>query len=315
MTATIEGLNMRTLILGAGGIGGYYGGRLAQAGADVTFLVRPARAERLKADGLRIESPCGDVTIPVRAVREPEGAYDLVILSCKAYDLDTALEAIRPAVGACTTILPLLNGIAHLDRLDAALGSDHVIGGTAHISVTLAANGTIRQLNKLHLLTYGARDPAASKGPCDAIEALFATAGFDQKRSDAIMQEMWEKFAFITAASGITCLMRASIGAIMAADDGERQIRTMLTECETVAAAAGHRLRPQALEWGTHFLTARGSDFTASMLRDLEAGAKVEAQHLQGDMIKRGEALGIETGLLRAAYAHLQAYQARHGLA
>ena len=205
----------------------------------MTFLVRPARAERLKAGGLRIESPCGDAEIPVKTVLAPEGAYDLVILSCKAYDLDAAIDAIRPAVGGHTTILPLLNGIAHLERLDAALGADHVIGGTAHISVTLAEDGTIRHLNKLHRITHGERDPAASRTRCDAIEALFVEATFDQTRSDAILQEMWEKFAFITAASGITCLMRASVGAILAADDGEREIRTMLAECATVAAAAG----------------------------------------------------------------------------
>ena len=307
---------MRTLILGAGGIGGYFGGRLAQAGADVTFLVRPARAERLKADGLQIESPGGDARIvAVNATTEPDGAFDLVILSCKAYDLDAAITAIRPAVGARTTILPLLNGVAHLERLDAALGSDHVIGGTAHISVTLAKDGTIRHLSALQRVTYGERDPAAPRARCDAIEALFATAAFERNRSDTIMQEMWEKFAFITAAAAITCLMRASVGAIMAAEDGERQIRTMLAECATVAAAAGYQLRPKAVDWSTHFLTMPGSAFTASMLRDLEAGAQVEAQHLQGDMIRRGKALGIDTVLLRTAYAHLQAYQARQGFA
>ncbi len=303
---------MRTLILGAGGLGGYYGGRLAQAGADVTFLVRPARAERLKAEGLRIESPLGDARIPVQAAIAPDGLYDLVLLSCKAYDLDAAIEAIRPAVGQQTIILPLLNGIAHLDQLDASFGATHVIGGTAHISATLAPDGTIRHLNRLSLVTYGERNAAMPRERCDAIEALFATAAFEQKRSPAIMQEMWEKFAFITAAAGITCLMRAPIGAILSADDGERQIRTMLAECAMVAAAAGFQLRPPAVEWGTRFLTTPGSDFTASMLRDLEAGAKVEARHLQGDMIARGENLAIETPLLRTAYAHLQAYQARN---
>ena len=153
---------MRTMILGAGGIGGYYGGRLAEAGADVTFLVRPARAKRLRANGLVIVSPKGDATIPVRTVTEADGAVNLVILSCKAYDLDGAIEAIRPAVGPDTTILPLLNGIAHLDRLDAAFGRERVIGGTAHISVTMDAEGAIRNLADLHLLTYGerrSRDP------------------------------------------------------------------------------------------------------------------------------------------------------------
>ena len=230
---------MRTLILGAGGIGGYYGGRLVEAGADVTFFVRPARAERLAANGLVIRSPKGDATLAVTAVTQAEGAYDLVILSCKAYDLDAAIEAIRPAVGPSTTILPLLNGLAHLDRLDAAFGPDRVIGGTAHISVTMDPDGTIRNLADLHLLTYGERDAAALPARCDAIEALFATARFDGKRSDTILREMWEKFAFITAAAGITCLMRASVGAIMTTHDGARLTERMLDECAAVATAAG----------------------------------------------------------------------------
>ena len=304
---------MRTLILGAGGIGGYYGGRLAEAGADVTFLVRPARAERLAANGLVIASPVGNAGLPVHHITTAEGAYDLVILSCKAYDLDAAIAAIGPAVGPTTTILPLLNGIAHLDRLDAAFGAEHVIGGTAHISVTMDADGTIRQLSELHLLTYGERETGAPSARCDAIEALFAPAGFDGKRSDVILQEMWEKFAFITAAAGITCLMRASTGAIMATDDGERLTIKMLDECAAVAEASGFPLRAKPRDWGQKLLTTHGSPFTASMLRDLESGARVEADHLQGDMIARGRALGVETEMLRVAFCALQAYANRRG--
>lgn len=302
---------MKTLILGAGGIGGYYGGRLAEAGADVTFLVRPAREARLKADGLVIESPLGDAKLAVKTVTRESlvGAYDLIVLSCKAYDLDAAIEAIRPAVGDRTTILPLLNGIAQLDRLDAAFGAEHVIGGAAHISVTLADGGTIRHLNKLELVTFGERDGNAESARCAAVASLFARARFDARRSDSILQDMWEKFAFITAAAAITCLMRASVGAIMATDDGERLTRTMLDECQAVAAAEGFSVRPKAKEWGTTFLTTPGSDFAASMLRDLEAGRAVEADHLQGDMMRRGAACGVATDLLRVAYCHLQAYQ------
>ena len=123
------------------------------------------------------------------------------------------------------------------------------------------------------------------------------------------MQEMWEKFAFITAAAAITCLMRAPIRDILAARDGERLILDMLAECDAVAAASGFAIRSKAQGWAKPFLTQRGSDFTASMLRDLRNGAKVEADHLQGDMIERGERLGVDVELLRVAYCHLQAYQ------
>ena len=302
---------MRTLVLGAGGIGGYFGGRLVQAGADVTFLVRSARAEHLHAEGLIIDSPLGSATIEVNtATRETlTGTYDVILLSCKAYDLDSAIDAIRPAVSRDTSIVPLLNGLAHIDRLEAAFGVEPVLGGLAHISATLAPDGRIRHLNKLNSLTFGARSDS-QRTSCSAIEALFKPASFEQRRSTTIMQDMWEKFAFITAAAAITCLMRAPVGDILEAHDGERLILEMLGECEEIAAVAGFKIRPKAQGWAKSLLLQRGSDFTASMLRDLQSGAKVEADHLHGDMIKRGEMLGVDVRLLRVAYCHLQAYQA-----
>ena len=302
---------MRTLVLGAGGIGGYFGGRLAQNGADVTFLVRDARAARLRRDGLVIESPLGNATVDAKTVTRGEigTGYDLVVLSCKAYDLDSAIEAIRPAVGPGTDVLPLLNGMAHLDRLDAAFGEGAVLGGLALIGVTLTAEGRIHHLNKIAALTYGARTPE-QRARCEAVEALFAPAGFAQTRSDAIVQDMWEKFVFITVAASMTCLMRAPVGQILAAEDGERLMRQMIDECEAVAAASGFAVRPKAQDWARTALLQRGSPLTASMLRDMQNGAAVEAAHLQGDMIRRGTALQLATPLLRLAYAHLQAYEA-----
>ena len=301
---------MRILILGAGGIGGYFGGRRVEAGAEGAFLVRRARAARLRADGLRIESPLGDARLAVHAIERVEAPYDLVLLSCKAYDLDDAIAAIRPAVGSATAVLPLLNGLAHLDRLDAAFGSEAILGGLAHISAALADGGTVRHLNKLQILTLGSRT-SSQTARCNAAEALLRTASFDIKRSEDVLQDMWEKFAFITAAAAITSLMRAPIGAIMAAADGERLTLQMLDECDAVAAASGHPIRAKSQSWARPFLTQHGSDFTASMLRDLENGGRIEADHLQGDMVRRGTALGVPTDLLKVAYCHLQAYELR----
>lgn len=301
---------MRTLILGAGGIGGYFGGRLAEAGADVSFLVRSARADLLRARGLGIESPLGDTLVAVHVVEQAASPYDLVLLSCKAYDLDEAIRAIRPAVGPGTAIVPMLNGLAHLDRLDAAFGPEVVLGGLAHISAALAPDGTIRHLNKLQTLTLGIRTPDQA-ARCDAVEAGLRTASFDTRRSDDILQDMWEKFAFITAAAAVTCLMRANVGAIVDTADGERLTLALLAECDAVASASGHAPRAKAQGWARPFLTERGSDFTASMLRDLETGGRIEADHLQGDMIARGRSLGVPTDLLKVAYCHLQAYQNR----
>ncbi len=300
---------MRTLVLGAGGIGGYFGGRLAEAGGDITFLVRPARAAGLKADGLVIASPLGDAKLAVKAVTAVEVPADLVILSCKAYDLAGAIDAIRPAVGPRTTVLPLLNGLAHLDALDAAFGPERTIGGLATISVTMAADGSIRHLSPMSTVAFGERADG-QRGACDAVAALLATASFQSQRSPAIIHAMWDKFAFITAASGITALMRANVGAIMAADDGERLTLALLGECGAIAAAAGCPVSEAMTAFATRILT-REAGFTASMLRDIEAGGPIEARHIQGDMIRRGEALGLPTTLLRVVYCHLQAYQAR----
>ena len=302
---------MRILVLGAGGIGGYFGGRLQQAGADVTFLVRPERARLLREGGLRIESPLGDATLDVETVTHDAyaGPHDLVLLSCKAYDLESAIEAIRPAMERGASVMPVLNGLAHLDRLDAAFGKDAVLGGLAHIGVTLAPDGGIRHLGKLATLTFGDRVPA-QHARCAAIETALASAAFEARRSGEILQDMWEKFAFIVAAASMTCLMRAPVGHIMAADEGEALMLRTIGECEAVAAASGAAVRAKAQEWTRASLTQRGSGMTASMLRDIEAGAKVEADHLQGDMIRRGVALGVDVTLLSVAYCHLQAYMA-----
>ena len=241
---------MRILILGAGAIGGYYGGRLAAAGRDVSFLVRPARAKTLAEKDLAIASPNGDVTVRAKTVTRDglAAGYDLVVLSCKAYDLPDAIEAVRPAVGPDTTILPLLNGLAHLETLDAAFGAGKVIGGCAHISVTLAKDKTIRHFAKLDSLTFGERAGGTSPR-CEAIAKAFAGTGFKSVPSDAVMQVMWEKFSLITAASGLTGAMRAPIGAIVATRDGLRLSREMIAECEAVAAAAGVPVRAQAHIW------------------------------------------------------------------
>ena len=305
---------MRILFLGAGGIGGYYGARLLQAGADVTFLVRPARAARLAEHGLVLKSPTGDATLPARTVTRErlEGGYDLVAISCKAYDLDGAIEAVSPAVGPDTIVLPLLNGLAHMDKLDAAFGADRVVGGLSHIAVTLAKDGAVRHLAKLDKLTFGERAGGTSPR-CQAIEAAFTGANFESIHSPDVLRDMWEKYVLITAASALTGMMRAPVGAIVATRDGARLARQLIEESEAVAAAEGYAVRPAAHQFAVSLLTTENSPFTASMLRDIEGGGDIECEHLQGDMIARGEAHGVPTPLLAVAYCHLQAYRNKRG--
>jgi 2-dehydropantoate 2-reductase len=304
---------MRILILGAGGTGGYFGGRLVEGGADITFLVRPARAARLAETGLRIVSPYGDATLAVKTVTADQdlSGFDLVILSCKAYDLDGAVASIRPAVGPNTLVLPLLNGLRHMDVLDAAFGRDRVLGGLCHLAVTLDADGTIRHLNKNRRLTFGERDGDTPRGA--EIAKALGVGDFDLIHSPAIVQEQWEKYSFLASLAAMTCLMRASVGTIMATSEGEAIMLELLAECEGTAAASGYPIGEAAHGFSVRQLTDKASPLTASMLRDLTGGGRTEGDHILGDMLKRARDLGVAAPILRLAACNLQAYEAGRG--
>ena len=301
---------MRILVLGAGGIGGYYGARLAQAGVDTTFLVRPGRAKQLARDGLVVRSPLGDFTVPVNTVTRDTVAagYDAIVLSCKAYDLADAIEAIRPAAPGAR-IVPLLNGLLHLDTLDAAFGADAVLGGVAVIGVTLEPDGTVRHLNASHGFTFGQRTPHAA-GFSAELAVEIARGGFDSRHSGEIMQDMWEKFAFLTTSAAMCCLMRGTLGAINRTTYGTSVMEDMLAECIAVAKAAGHEPREKFVQFARGALLDPKSPGTASMLRDLQRGGAVESDHVVGDMLARAHAMGMVAPTLKAAYTNLQVYEA-----
>lgn len=304
---------MHILIVGAGGIGGYFGGRLLEAGRDVTFLVRPRRAAQLAQDGLVIRSPKGNAHLlmpPHLLADQLRAPFDVVVLSCKAYDLDSAMDSLAPGVGPDTAILPLLNGIRHLDTLDARFGPDRVLGGECLISTTLDADGRVIHLNDSHELLFGEKDGARS-ARVEAIAAEFAGVKFDGRLSEAILQEMWEKWIFIAAAAGITCLMRAAIGDIVAAGAAEMPA-ALFEECAVIAERQGFPPRQGFLDRTRRMFTAPGSLLTASMLRDIERGAPIEADQILGDLLRRAGADGSNpASLLRIAVAHVNAYEAR----
>jgi 2-dehydropantoate 2-reductase len=302
---------VKLLVLGAGGIGGYFGGRLAQAGADATFLVRERRAEQLARDGLTIRSPSGDARLSVQTVLAGHltPVYDIVLITCKAYDLEAAMAAIAPGVGPETALVPLLNGVRHIEDLEARFGPQRVLGGLVQIAATLAPGGEVHHLNKLHLLVFGERDGSLTPR-CEAFARVCAGALFESRLSRTIHLELWEKFVFLATLAGMTCLMRASVGAIMKAADGEALMRDMLEECRKVAATSGTPPRAEAMARYAGLLTERDSSFTASMLRDMEREGPIEGEHIVGDMLRRARKFGISAPLLRAAYAHLQAYEA-----
>jgi len=303
---------MRILVLGAGAVGGYFGGRLAEAGRDVTFLVRPARAALLAERGLAVESPLGDFTVRPKLVTADrlDGPFDLVLLSAKQYDLAQAIAAVRPAVGPGTSLLPLLNGLIHLDALEAAFGARAVLGGVAYVGAALQPDGGIRHHNRLSGIAFGDRNGGITER-VQAIAAEFRDSKIDAPGSADVMLDMWEKFAMIATMAGMNCLMRGTIGEIVATADGASLMLQMLAENGAVAAAAGHAPRPAYIEQISKMFTEPGSANNASMHHDLARGSRTEADWILGDMRRRAIALGVDTPLLRAAYAHLQVYENR----
>ena len=303
---------MRILVLGAGAVGGYFGGRLAEAGRDVTFLLRGPRAALLAETGLTVESPLGDFHVPI-AVTTAErlaGPYDLVLLTAKHYDLDAAIEAIRPAVGTDTVVLPLLNGLVHLDRLDATFGADRVFGGVAYVGASLTTDGRVRHHNRLSGIAFGDRAGGIT-ARSRAVAAEFAGTKVDAPGSENVTLDMWEKFVMICAMAGMNCLMRGNIGEIMATDDGEALMVAFLDECQAVAAASGFAPRPSFRSQIQAMLTTKGSINNASMHHDLAAGGRTEGAFIIGDMMARARRFKLATPLLCAANAHLQVHENR----
>ncbi|MFT4069195.1 2-dehydropantoate 2-reductase [Paraburkholderia sp.] len=306
---------MRILVVGAGAVGGYFGGRLAAAGQDVTFLVRAGRADKLRRDGLVIDSSRGDLvlrdvkTILAGVSTEP---FDLVLLSCKAYSLDDAIDSFAPLVGESTVILPMLNGMRHIDVLTARFGKERVLGGQCVIAATLNAEQHIVHLNDTQAITFGELAGGTSARTQEIADAM-SGASFDVSVSDNILLRMWEKWVFLATLAGSTCLMRGSVGDILAAPDGKRVIENVLGECRAVAENNGFTMAADFDARATQMLLTP-SPLTASMLRDVENHSHTEADHILGDLISRGgDAQKGEHGLslLRVAYSHLKTYEAR----
>jgi 2-dehydropantoate 2-reductase len=303
---------MRILIVGAGALGGYFGARLLQAGRDVTFLVRPRRAAQLAKTGLAVKSRLGDVNIPSPPVILAEnisGPYDLILVGCKAYDLAATMDSFARAVGPNTAILPFLNGMKHFDSLAERFGAAHVLGGLAMISATLDDDGIVLHLNEIHMLTYGELDGTDSARMAE-ITATFAGVNLDTHATATIVQELWEKWVLIASLGGITSLMRAQIGDIERAGAADIGV-ALLGECSAIASANGRAPRPAVLERGRAQLTKAGSPLAASMAKDIERGARTEADHIIGDLLARRVGAADEGSLLSIVYAHLKAYEAR----
>lgn len=302
---------MKVLVLGAGAIGGYFGGRLALAGVDVTFLVRPGRREQLNRDGLVVESSQGNFRLPVKTVEahELKPEYDVVLFTCKSYDLASAMDAIAPAMTGNCAVVPMLNGMSHLDNLDQRFGKDNVFGGLCAIVATMKKDGTVVHMGPLHRIVVGERTPAGATKARAFADAL-ALSKVEAEYSNVINQDLWEKVVFLSGAAALTCMFRANMAELLSAPGGPEAADAILKTNMATAAAEGFPLRPAAVEFSIARLKTP-SALTASMLRDLESGGQIEADHIVGFMLENARKHKIEASVLSIAYTHLKAYENR----
>jgi 2-dehydropantoate 2-reductase len=303
----------KILVLGAGGIGGYFGGRLVESGADVTFLVREGRRKILSEQGLRIESPFGDAQLAVKTViaSDVTPVYDAVILTCKAYDLETAVGAIAPAVAPAGYVLPFLNGIAHIDILNQRFGEHRVLGGTVKIQSTVMPNGAIRQFNDWRTLAFGEQSGEMTER-VRTLAALFAAAkGVEALAVTDIVQRMWEKLVHLSTAATMTCLMRANVGEIVRTPNGRELFLDQLHCGAAIAAANGHAPSESFMRLWEETFSQPDSQYATSMLRDVERGGLTEVEHILGFMLKKAREADIAHRTLLLAYTHIKAFEQR----
>jgi 2-dehydropantoate 2-reductase len=302
---------MRILIVGAGAVGGYFGGRLVQAGRDVTFLVLPKQFEQIRAQGLRILSPShGDITVRPRAITAAQIAspYDVIFLSVKSYNLAGAINDFAPAVGPRTVIIPVLNGMHHIDVMTERFGKDAVLGGVCFVYTEIDLQGRIIQLNDIQSLTYGELD-GKKTSRVEAVHQVFSGAGFETAISGDILREMWQKWVWNASLGAITCLLRGNIGEIVAVPGGAELCLSAFRECAAIAGACGYPMSETFLAEKSPQLTAVGSTLASSMYHDLTDQARVEVDTILGDLIERGQKRGVSAPIVQAAFVSLSIYQ------
>jgi 2-dehydropantoate 2-reductase len=301
---------MRILVVGAGATGGYLGIRLAATDKDVTFLVREGRKAKIRADGLKIRSPLGDASVAPNLVtaREIASPFDLVILAVKAYQLEGALDDMGAAVGPETMILPVLNGMSHMDKIARRFSPQNLLGCSLIVATTIGADGQIEQLQPRQEFAYGEMEGSLSER-IKVVDRVMQGAGVGARLSSDIAREMWEKWTFLASLGGLTCLMRGKIGQIASTPTGKDLAREFLREVVTIIRAVGREPSPEFLSAVEKQLTEEHSALASSMFRDLNHGHSVEVEEIIGDLYRRGVAVELSSPLLQAAYTHLRLYQ------
>lgn len=305
---------MRILIVGAGSTGGFFGAKLASAGRDVTFLVRPQRLSQLEQHGLCVKSPAGDIEIQPQLITSAQiqGPFDIVLLAVKAYALDSALRDMEAAVGPDTVILPLLNGMRHMDVIAKQFGADRLLGCVCKVATSLDENGHIVQQGTFNDIAYGELDGSDSERIA-LVHTFMREAGFDATTSKTILRDMWEKWTLLAAMGTINCLMRGSIGDVASVKGGHAFAMRAIDEVVSIVRAVGQEPSEPFLAQAYRLLTLEGSPQTSSMYRDLMAGRGIEADQIIGDLLERANAKGLEAPILALVYTNLLVYQAQSG--
>lgn len=301
---------MNIVIFGAGAVGGYFGGRMAEAGFPVTFLVREKRFKQLQQRGLRIQSLNGDFNIEPTLATSPESIDqpDLVIVALKNYHLEGALPALEKLVAKGAKILPLLNGIQHLDVLIDKFGKENVLGGACYIESTLNEDGDVVHTSPMQDIVYG----YISDGPInflDSLEDIMTKSGINVKKSDKILEDMWQKYIFLASLSGITAAVRQPIGAALNDPVTYGFLEDLITEVAEVAKARGVHLPQGIVEFALQKMKSISPTMTASMHRDLEKGLPMELESLHGGLLKMANEHNVSTPCTRAVYALLHPYR------
>jgi 2-dehydropantoate 2-reductase len=299
---------VKIAILGAGGVGGYYGGLLARSGQQVTFLARGAHLAAIQSDGLRVESVHGDFVVrPAQATGDAAevGLVDLVLVAVKSYDLEAAAKAARPLVGPGTAVLPLLNGLDAAVRLAAVLGDERVLAGLTHISSSVAAPGVIRQISPVRRITFGERVGEISPR-AERVRDVLATSGADVVLTPAVDVALWEKYIFIASISGVCCLARQPIGPVLDTAETRQLYVEALREVEAVGRARGIALAPDIVERTLRLTAGFAAETKPSLLVDLEAGRRLELEAMSGMVVRYGREAGVETPVHGVVYAALK---------
>jgi 2-dehydropantoate 2-reductase len=299
---------MKIVVMGAGGVGGYFGARLAQAGNEVSFIARGRHLQALQSTGLSVKSALGDARLKVKAFQDPReaGQADVVMFAVKLWDTESAAEQLRPIVRN-GVVIPFQNGVESIDRIGAVLGKDKVMGGSAYIATRIGAPGLIEHTGTMARLRFGPL-MSSQRSAAESFLAACKKSGINAELNEDIVSVNWEKFVFLVAMSGTTALARAPLGVVRGDPDLRWMFEHAMREAWTLARRRGVRLLDDFVEKQTAFAETLPAEMRASMLHDLEAGNRLEAPWLCGAVVRMGAEHGLETPVNRAIYAALKPY-------